>query len=138
MSDFEDDHTLDPDKRFIEIPSQSLPYTVRPLPNPMTPMGTIDARGHLYQSAVAGRGPWWVIIASWPIIGLPGLGFLGFAIAQIIHDLKQVMIGNMPLSMFAVTTIMWLLIALLSSALICIPVRGTLAKLKRRSRQLRR
>ncbi|MEM9162330.1 MAG: hypothetical protein AAGC54_04590 [Cyanobacteria bacterium P01_F01_bin.4] len=131
MPHFEEYQAPYPEDLIIEVPAQYRYPGVDPLPNGMTPMGEIDARGRLYQGTSAGRAPWWVIIASWPIIGFPGLVFLGFSLAQIIHAFEQLTAGAITRHVFAATATVWILPSLLALAIVGIPARGTVAKLKR-------
>lgn len=131
MPHFEEYQAPYPEDLIIEVPAQYRSPEVDSIPNGMPPVGQIDTKGKLYQGTAAGQAPWWIIIASWPIIGFPGLVFLGFSLAQIVHTFEQLIEGDISRHVFAATATVWLLPTLLALAIVCIPARGTLAKLRR-------
>ena len=100
---------LDEDRLFVEVPAeQKSPHQER-IPSGYDPMGEIYLRGRAYRSLSGGTIPWWVLITSWIIFGLPVLLMLITAIAsQSVSLLLLVAFAAIPL---------------------LIPWRGTLAKL---------
>ncbi|WP_017298657.1 hypothetical protein [Nodosilinea nodulosa] len=128
----------DPIQYGIDVPSQAGPSFPDPdLPNTMDPMGAIAARGEIYRNLKTSHAPWWTVITSWLVLGLPALFTLGFALAlglQTLQELLAAFAQSQGWSNVWQTSLMLLLsLALFSAALLMmlIPIRSTRARLRR-------
>ncbi|MBW4458891.1 MAG: hypothetical protein KME47_01400 [Nodosilinea sp. WJT8-NPBG4] len=122
----------------VNVPAQSGSSFPDPkLPNAMDPMGTIEARGEICRNLKTSYAPWWTVITSWLVLGLPGFFLGGLAIAfglQQLHILLEAFTYSQGWPTFWSSTFMLLLSLLLfslGSLLLLIPIRSTLIKLDR-------
>ncbi|MBD1917990.1 MULTISPECIES: hypothetical protein [Cyanophyceae] len=123
----------------VNVPAQSGSSCPDPnLPNAMDPMGAIEARGEVYRNLKTSYAPWWAVITSWLVLGLPGFFLGGLAIAfglQQLHVLLEAFTDVQGWPTFWSSIFMLLLSLLLfgmGSLLLLIPMRSTLIKLDRR------
>jgi hypothetical protein len=95
-------------------------------------MSEIEARGHMYRRLSRGRTSWWLILASWPLFGIPSLVILGLGIAQCMEATRLLLTKEITMPDFISFTLPWLMYAVVPIALILITTRGTLGKFKHR------
>ncbi|NEP17501.1 MAG: hypothetical protein F6J97_11450 [Leptolyngbya sp. SIO4C1] len=122
-----------PEDLIVEVPTE--PHYHEPTPvrrRSLFPASRVDSWMDQTRSTRAGDSPWWAILAMGPLLGLPALGYLGFAIAQIVSFLQAWQAGDMALGEVLLLSGLMLLIGGISGLLLCALLREPLAKLKRR------
>ncbi|NJR50503.1 MAG: hypothetical protein HC780_13975 [Leptolyngbyaceae cyanobacterium CSU_1_3] len=58
-------------KRHISVPPPTQSVKIEQRPFGFTPMGGVDIEGQVYRGLSRGRAPWWVILTSWVVLGVP-------------------------------------------------------------------
>ncbi|RMF26422.1 MAG: hypothetical protein D6756_03760, partial [Cyanobacteria bacterium J083] len=85
-----EDPSAPSDKLFVDVPPAPQQQYGDHLPSGIEPMETIAQRGRAYRRISHGNLPWWIIIASWLIIGLPLILIAFLYLQNAIYEFKAV------------------------------------------------
>lgn len=96
------------------------------LPSGFEPMEAIKLRGRTYSNLAAGRIPWWIIITSWIVEGIPSLLFLIWVLIGILVAFA----GSFIIDFFFIVLSQGFAI-LIPAIVIFILLKGTMAKMRR-------
>ena len=96
------------------------------LPSGFEPMEAIQLRGHTYRNLATGVIPWWIIITSWIVEGIPSLLFLIWVLIGILVAFA----GSFIIDFFLIVLSQGFTI-LIPAIVICILLKGTMAKMCR-------
>ncbi|MEL6779197.1 MAG: hypothetical protein AAFO06_18260 [Cyanobacteria bacterium J06597_16] len=106
------------DQLYIDVPPP-LPPPIPKVSLGYDPMDRIRLEGQAYRGLASGHQPWWVIVSSWFVLGVPSLS----AIALI--SFMTALTGEF----------FWLVLLCVPAVLLSIVWRGTYAKFARRHKR---
>ncbi len=97
------------------------------MPNPLDPMGNIEAEGRAVRSISSGRMPKWILMTAWGTIGLGTFLTLGMVLSTLAESIKSGR-GDGPSSGWFVMAIGYSPVILISLLILTILFRGTWRK----------